>query len=161
MEEKKATDIVKEENDVIVPVKEKEKKNFDNAETVLSVRHLKQYFRFGTGRYKYNKAVHDVSFDVKKGEVVGLVGESGCGKTTTGRSIIRLYNITSGSVYFEGVRISAGTRWNEKEMKWKRIHAQEKIKNLEAEKKQALEGFAVKPDMDVEAEKKKIAIPLY
>ncbi len=72
-------------------------------ETLLRVDHLCQYF-------KINKAVDDVSFDIKKGEVFGLVGESGCGKTTTGRSIIRLYDITSGSVYFKGERIAAGTR---------------------------------------------------
>ncbi|MBQ9123440.1 MAG: ATP-binding cassette domain-containing protein [Lachnospiraceae bacterium] len=56
------------------------------------------------------KAVDDVSFDIKKGEVFGLVGESGCGKTTTGRSIIKLYDITSGDVYFKGIRIGAGKR---------------------------------------------------
>ncbi|MFR8088424.1 MAG: ATP-binding cassette domain-containing protein [Lachnospirales bacterium] len=56
------------------------------------------------------KAVDDVSFEIQKGEVFGLVGESGCGKTTTGRSIIKLYDITSGSVYFKGIRIAAGTR---------------------------------------------------
>ncbi len=56
------------------------------------------------------KAVDDVSFDIFKGEVFGLVGESGCGKTTTGRSIIRLYDITGGSVYYKGERICAGTR---------------------------------------------------
>ena len=56
------------------------------------------------------KAVDDVSFEIKRGEVFGLVGESGCGKTTTGRSIIRLYDITGGSVYFDGARICAGTR---------------------------------------------------
>ena len=72
-------------------------------EPLLRVEHLCQYF-------KANKAVDDVSFDIKKGEVFGLVGESGCGKTTTGRSIIRLYDITSGSVYFKGRRIAAGTR---------------------------------------------------
>ena len=55
-------------------------------------------------------AVDDVSFEVHKGEVFGLVGESGCGKTTTGRSIIRLYDITGGSVYYKGQRICAGTR---------------------------------------------------
>ena len=102
----------------------------------LSVRHLKQFFKFGHGRSAFKtKAVHDVSFDIKKGECFGLVGESGCGKTTTGRSLIRLYNITSGSVYFEGRRTSAGSRWNEKEIKWTRIRGKEKIKNLKKEEK--------------------------
>ena len=74
-------------------------------ETVLKVDHLSMYF--GKGMY-VKKAVNDVSFDVKKGEVFGLVGESGCGKTTTGRTIIRLYDATAGSVYFNGQRIVAG-----------------------------------------------------
>ncbi len=129
-------------------------KDFSNEEVILSVRHLKQYFRFGKGEFKYNKAVHDVSFDVHKGEVVGLVGESGCGKTTTGRSILRLYDITSGSIYFKGQRIGAGTRWNEKEIKWKTIHAQEAIKELQTKKKEALDSFQVSRDGDYEAEKK-------
>lgn len=76
--------------------------NQNQNETLLRVEHLCQYF--GS-----NKAVDDVSFDIKKGEVFGLVGESGCGKTTTGRSIIKLYDITAGSVYFKGIRIAAGT----------------------------------------------------
>ncbi len=79
------------------------------------------------------KAVDDVSFNIHKGEVFGLVGESGCGKTTTGRCIIRLYDITSGAVYYRGVRISAGSRWNKKEIKWSRIHAKEKIEQLRKE----------------------------
>ena len=96
--------------------------DYENAEVILSVRHLKQYFKLGgTGAFKYNKAVHDVSFDVYRGEVFGLVGESGCGKTTTGRSIIRLYQPTSGDIIFKGVRIAAGTRFNEKEIKYTRI----------------------------------------
>lgn len=74
---------------------------------LLKVEHLEQFFR--TGKY-VNKAVNDVSFEIHKGEVFGLVGESGCGKTTTGRSIIKLYDITGGSVYFNGVRICAGVR---------------------------------------------------
>ena len=68
---------------------------------ILSVNHLKQYFFFGKGPNRYKlKAVHDVSFQIKEGECFGIVGESGCGKTTTGRSIIRLYHITSGSIYY-------------------------------------------------------------
>lgn len=72
-------------------------------EVLLKVEHLCQYF--GS-----TKAVDDVSFEIKKGEVFGLVGESGCGKTTTGRSIIKLYDITSGDVYFKGIRIAAGKK---------------------------------------------------
>ena len=74
-----------------------------NQETLLQVRDLCQYF----GELK---AVDHVSFDIKKGEVFGLVGESGCGKTTTGRAIIKLYDVTSGDVIFKGIRISAGKR---------------------------------------------------
>ncbi len=77
-------------------------------EVLLRVEHLCQYFKIGPNAV--TKAVDDVSFDIKRGEVFGLVGESGCGKTTTGRSIIKLYNITSGSVYFKGIRIAAGVK---------------------------------------------------
>ena len=76
---------------------------YENKETLLRVEHLCQYFG-------PTKAVDDVSFDIKKGEVFGLVGESGCGKTTTGRSIIKIYDITSGSIYFKDQRICAGTK---------------------------------------------------
>ncbi len=72
-------------------------------DVLLSVKNLSQHF----GPLK---AVDNVSFDIKKGEVFGLVGESGCGKTTTGRSIIKLYDITGGDVYFKGVRICAGIK---------------------------------------------------
>ena len=72
-------------------------------EVLLRVEHLSQHF----GKLK---AMDDVSFEIMKGEVFGLVGESGCGKTTTGRSIIKLYDITSGDVYFKGVRICAGVK---------------------------------------------------
>ncbi len=76
-------------------------------EVLLSVKNLQQYFKMGKRELK---AVDGVSFDIYKGEVFGLVGESGCGKTTTGRSIIRLYDITGGSVYYKGERICAGIR---------------------------------------------------
>ena len=79
----------------------------ENDDVLLKVEHLSMYFGSGEGM---KKAVNDVSFDVHKGEVFGLVGESGCGKTTTGRTIIKLYDATSGSVYFDGRRIVAGTR---------------------------------------------------
>ena len=79
----------------------------ENQEVLLKVEHLCQYFKMGDSELK---AVDDVNFDIKRGEVFGLVGESGCGKTTTGRSIIKIYDITSGSIYFKGQRICAGTR---------------------------------------------------
>ncbi len=76
-------------------------------EVLLNVSHLSQYFSV---KRKDFVAVNDVSFEVLKGEVFGLVGESGCGKTTTGRSIIKIYNITDGEIFFKGQRIAAGTR---------------------------------------------------
>jgi oligopeptide transport system ATP-binding protein len=82
-------------------------------ETLLRVEHLCQYFG-------PTKAVDDVSFEVKKGEVFGLVGESGCGKTTTGRSIIKIYDITSGSIYFKDKRICAGTKGYKDEIRLQR-----------------------------------------
>lgn len=107
------------------------KQELVDQDIILSVRHLKQFFTSGRGANKLRtKAVHDISFDIKKGEVFGLVGESGCGKTTTGRSIIKLYDVTSGSIYFKGYRINAGSRWNEKEIKWKTIRTRREIKRL-------------------------------
>lgn len=107
------------------------KKEYADNHIALSVNHLKQYFFFGSGPSRYKlKAVHDVSFQIKEGECFGLVGESGCGKTTTGRSIIRLYDITSGSIYYKGHRIAAGTRWNEKEIKYTKIRLKEKKNEL-------------------------------
>ena len=123
----------------------------------LSVHHLKQFFKFGHGANSLKtKAVHDVSFDIKKGECFGLVGESGCGKTTTGRSLIRLYHITSGSVYFEGYRISAGKRWNEKEIKWSKIKGNNKIKALEHKEKEEI--FFASIDDKYEAELRELYV---
>ncbi len=119
---------------------EKKEEN-ENREVILSVSHLREYFKLGgKGEFKYNKAVHDVSFDVYKGEVFGLVGESGCGKTTIGRTIIRLYKPTSGDVYFKGVRIGAGTRWNEKEIKYTRIRLKDKLKEYDLAESSEIEA---------------------
>jgi oligopeptide transport system ATP-binding protein len=77
---------------------------------MIEVSGLKKYFPVHRGLFKggtqYVKAVDDVSFSVKHGETLGLVGESGCGKTTVGRTIVRLYNPTEGKISFEGADIS-------------------------------------------------------
>ena len=125
--------------------------NYKDSEVILSVKNLKQYFRFGHGEYKYTKAVHDVSFDIYKGEVFGLVGESGCGKTTTGRSIIKLYHITSGDVWFKGVRIAAGTRWNEKEIKFTKIRLRKTLKELKEEEAKELLDASEEAKEDIKA----------
>jgi oligopeptide transport system ATP-binding protein len=70
------------------------------AEKLLEIKNLKQYFN--PGKPNMVKAVDDISFDIYKGETLGLVGESGCGKSTTGRTIIRLYDATDGQVLFNG-----------------------------------------------------------
>ncbi len=97
-----------------------------NDEALLRVEHLCQYFG-------PTKAVDDVSFDIKKGEVFGLVGESGCGKTTTGRSIIKIYNITSGSIYFKGQRICAGIKSYRDAIAEARTNTDAEIKALNAD----------------------------
>lgn len=77
------------------------------SENLVDVRGLKEYFPVRSG-FKINmlKAVDDVSFTVKRGETLGLVGESGCGKTTVGRTLLRLYEPTGGEVYFDGELIT-------------------------------------------------------
>ena len=78
------------------------------SDNILEVEHLKQYFPIRTGFFETKplKAVDDVSFSIKPGETLGLVGESGCGKTTVGRSIIRIYKPTDGKVTFDGEEIT-------------------------------------------------------
>ena len=80
-----------------------------NPEYLLEVCHLKEYFPINTGflKTKQLKAVDDVSFGIRKGETLGLVGESGCGKTTVGRTLLWLYKPTGGAVFFDGKRIDA------------------------------------------------------
>ncbi|CAM3571991.1 dipeptide ABC transporter ATP-binding protein [Cytobacillus oceanisediminis] len=77
---------------------------------LLEVKNLKKYFSINKGllgrKKKFVKAVDDVSFTIKKGETLGLVGESGCGKSTTGRMLMRLLDPTEGQIYFEGKEIS-------------------------------------------------------
>ena len=75
-----------------------------NERPLVDVRHLKQYFNINVGalRTKPLKAVDDISFSIRRGETLGLVGESGCGKTTAGRSILHLYQPTAGEVEFDG-----------------------------------------------------------
>ena len=84
-------------------------------DTLVEVSHLKQYFPINTGMFssKPLKAVDDVSFSIRRGETLGLVGESGCGKTTVGRTLLHLYKPTAGEVRFEGQPIRTKADINE------------------------------------------------
>ena len=75
--------------------------------TLVEVKHLKEYFNIATGAFtsKPLKAVDDVSFSIRKGETLGLVGESGCGKTTVGRTLLHLYKPTAGEIFFDGKKV--------------------------------------------------------
>ncbi len=111
----------------------------NNAKNLVEVQNLKQYFPVASGLFKksYVKAVDDVSFQIHKGEVLGVVGESGCGKTTTGRSIIKLYDITGGKVIFNGETITVGIQ--ELKMKLreaKKAGDKEEVARLRAEIKE-------------------------
>jgi oligopeptide transport system ATP-binding protein len=75
----------------------------NNKEVLLEIKNLKKYFN--VGKNQVLKAVDDVSFNVYKGETLGLVGESGCGKSTTGRTIINLYEATGGDVIYDGENV--------------------------------------------------------
>lgn len=82
---------------------------------LIEVNHLKQYFNIQMGMFKSKplKAVDDVSFTINKGETLGLVGESGCGKTTVGRTMLHLYKPTAGSVSYNGKEIKTKADVNE------------------------------------------------
>src|SRR5215210_5504674 len=97
--------------EVTAPVAETGVRERPSEETnLVDVDHLKVYFPIRAGIFKTVqgtvKAVDDISFEVRKGETLGLVGESGCGKSTTGRAVIRLRDATEGTVSFEGVDLT-------------------------------------------------------
>ena len=77
------------------------------ADTLVEVRNLKEYFNIATGAFTTRplKAVDDVSFSIHRGETLGLVGESGCGKTTVGRTLLHLYKPTGGQIFFDGKEV--------------------------------------------------------
>jgi len=83
----------------------------DNNDLILRVEHLKKYFPIRRGVFRRQvgqiKAVDDVSFTIHRGETLGLVGESGCGKTTIGRTILRLYEATEGHIYFNNIDLTS------------------------------------------------------
>lgn len=86
-----------------------------DAKTLIEVKNLKEYFNINVGAFKTKplKAVDNVSFSIKEGETLGLVGESGCGKTTVGRTILHLYKPTGGEVIFDGKPIKTAADINE------------------------------------------------
>ena len=107
----------------------------ENREEILKVSNLKQYFKHGSGKNKIIvKAVDDISFKIYKGEVFSLVGESGCGKTTTGRTIIKLYSSSGGEVFFQGTRIIS-------DVKNAKITYRETIRRLKDDKLDAVNKF--------------------
>lgn len=130
--------MVKERNVNNLPQSEKEP--IDYSQKVLEVKNLKKYFYLGKGPNRtVLRAVDGISFDIYKGEVFGLVGESGCGKTTTGRTIIKLYNPTDGSIYLNGTLIGAGDLSYRREIQRVKREAKERILLLDKSKYQIVQ----------------------
>ncbi len=121
--------------------------NINNNDVILKVENLSQYF----GRLK---AVDHVSFEIKRGEVFGLVGESGCGKTTTGRTIIKVYEPTTGNVYLDGVRIGAGTL--DYKLEIKRLRKELKLKLANEKDAEVIKKLKLETNEKIQAERKKI-----
>lgn len=101
----------------------------NNRTPLIEVKDLKEYFNINVGLFKSKplKAVDGVSFAINKGETLGLVGESGCGKTTVGRTILNLYKPTGGEIYYNGKLIKTKSDIKEfrKRLQWysrTRIH---------------------------------------
>lgn len=117
-------------------------------EILLSVKDLSQYFKLGK---RTLKAVDHVSFDIKKGEVFGLVGESGCGKTTTGRTIIKIYEPSTGDVIFKGERIGAGILDYKENIKNINKNKTLKIKELQEELALKLENTSEERKVELQA----------
>jgi peptide/nickel transport system ATP-binding protein/oligopeptide transport system ATP-binding protein len=96
------------------------------SQPLIKVEHLKKYYPVAKSKEMFVKAVDDVSFEIPEGEILGVVGESGCGKSTMGRCVMRLTDITDGNIYFRGEDIS---KYDHKKMKEIRKHMQMVFQN--------------------------------
>ena len=110
----------------------------EKKDVVLEVKHLSMHFPINVGLFKTKmlKAVDDVSFSIKRGETIGLVGESGCGKTTLGRTILQLYKPTGGQIVFNGQRVNPGTKMDNDEVNAKKQEVLDHIKEIEPKLKE-------------------------
>lgn len=122
----------------------------DYSQKVLDVKNLKKYFFVGVGKNKLVvPAVDDVTFNIFKREVFGLVGESGCGKTTTGRTIMKLYTPTEGEVDLNGITISGGYYGNLKNIKDLKNELKNKLNSFDPIKKEII---AIKNELKTKIE---------
>ncbi len=123
----------------------------ENKNILLRVEHLRRYFGVGD---KELRAVDDVSFYIERGEVFGLVGESGCGKTTVGRTVIGLYEATSGEIYFDGELIAAGTVGYKEAIQSAKRECRRRLKNAASE----FERREIKSHFNGIIEEKRVAL---